>query len=206
MARYISLTSASFVPVLLDKLHGSITADYEPTLRRDGLSCVMLLLKKVIMTRWDILINLINENGYRNIAEIGIYRGKTVRKILAACELDVYFLVDPIWQQSLSHYLSISGNAHIACYLIRTSEKASSYMNDQSLDLVFLDALHTKQDVLDDISHWQPKIRSGGVLCGDDYDNIKCPGVKQAVDEVFGDSVELVEIGRKGVKIWLVKL
>lgn len=155
------------------------------------------------MTRWDVLIDLINTNGYKNIAEIGVHRGKTARKILKACELDRYVLVDPIWQPVVSRLVT---QYPIAQYLIRTSELAAPFVKDNVLDLVFLDALHDYDHVLEDINLWTPKIREGGILCGDDYDSCKCPGVKQAVGEALGDKVELIDVGRKGVKVWVVRI
>ena len=55
------------------------------------------------------------------------------------------------------------------------------------LDFAFIDADHGREGCLGDIIAWWPKIRSGGLMCGDDFD---CPmgkqwdwGVKQAVEE-----------------------
>lgn len=40
---------------------------------------------------------------------------------------------------------------------------------DNSLDFVYIDADHKYDSVLADIRAWWPKIKSGGILCGDDY-------------------------------------
>jgi predicted O-methyltransferase YrrM len=53
------------------------------------------------------------------------------------------------------------------------------------LDLVFIDGDHSYAAVRQDIQTWQPLVRSGGILCGDDYDPIKKPGVVRAVDELL---------------------
>ncbi len=155
------------------------------------------------MTRWNILIDLINTNGYKKIAEIGVRRGRTARKVLVACELDRYVLVDPVWFPVVSRLVT---QYPIAQYRIETSKLAASFIKDDALDLVFLDALHDYEHVLEDINLWLPKIREGGILCGDDYDSHKCPGVKEAVGEAFGDKVELIDVGVKGVKVWLVRI
>lgn len=156
------------------------------------------------MTRWDVLIDLINTNGYRNIAEIGVHRGKTTRKVLEACELDSYGLVDPVMCIKLVDFLESYPQAYY--YYGMTSELASRMYQDHSLNLVFLDALHDYEHVLEDIRLWMPKIRKGGILCGDDYGQAHCEGVEQAVYAVFGDRVELRDIGRKDVKVWVVKI
>ena len=155
------------------------------------------------MNRWTVLIDLIKTNGYKDIAEIGVNKGKTTRKILEACELDRYWLIDPVRNDKL--YTDIWFLPAVQ-FCFRTSEQAGELIAEGTLDLVFIDALHGYDNVLEDISLWQPKIREGGILCGDDYDQAHCEGVKQAVDEVFGDRVELVEVGRKGAKVWIVRL
>lgn len=169
----------------------------------DGRSSAML--RYIIMTRWEILIELIQQNGYTKIAEIGVYRGRTTRKILLACarQLDRYLLVDPVKCLQLEGYVWFFPAVD---YQIMTSEQAQVIIMGYSFDLIFLDALHTKQDVKDDIRWWMPKIRHGGILCGDDYGQAHCEGVKQAVDEVFGDRVELRPVGRKGNHVWIVRV
>lgn len=51
------------------------------------------------------------------------------------------------------------------------------------IDLVFIDANHTYEDVRDDIVVWEPLVRRGGILAGDDYDAEHFPGVVRAVDQ-----------------------
>lgn len=60
-------------------------------------------------------------------------------------------------------------------------------VDDRTIDLVFLDDNHTYEYVSDELVNWWPKVRSGGVLCGDDY---WMPSVKSAVDS-FASSNDL---------------
>ncbi len=78
------------------------------------------------------------------------------------------------------------------------SLEAAPMFRDESMDFVFIDANHDYEAVKADIEAWLPKVRPGGVLCGHDYSDgplpggkgeIEFPGVKQAVDEAFGDAV-----------------
>jgi len=48
------------------------------------------------------------------------------------------------------------------------SIRAATRYEDGSLDFVFLDASHEKDDVKADILAWQPKLKPTGVLAGDD--------------------------------------
>jgi hypothetical protein len=59
---------------------------------------------------------------------------------------------------------------------------AAKQFEDNSLDLVYIDGDHTYQGVVRDLAAWFPKVRKGGMICGDD---IGWPGVKRAVDEFF---------------------
>ncbi len=52
-------------------------------------------------------------------------------------------------------------------------------------DLVFIDGAHDYLSVREDIEHWLPVVKPGGIIAGHDY--VKdYPGVIQAVDEAFG--------------------
>lgn len=55
-------------------------------------------------------------------------------------------------------------------------------------DFVFIDADHSYEGCAGDIAAYIKLVRSKGVLAGHDY---HWPGVKQAVDEWFGDNVKL---------------
>lgn len=56
-----------------------------------------------------------------------------------------------------------------ATILREPSEMAHTKIGDDSLDLVFVDGNHTFEAVQSDIRNWFPKIRSGGLLIGDDW-------------------------------------
>lgn len=62
-----------------------------------------------------------------------------------------------------------------------TSTLAAPNFENESLDLVFIDADHSYEAVKADIAAWEPKVRPGGILCGHDYGVF--PGVTRAVNE-----------------------
>jgi predicted O-methyltransferase YrrM len=65
-----------------------------------------------------------------------------------------------------------------------TSKAASKKFADESLDVVFIDLDHSYEAVKEDIRLWLPKVKKGGYIAGDDYqENWK--GVIQAVDELL---------------------
>jgi len=69
------------------------------------------------------------------------------------------------------------------------------------LDFVFVDADHTYQGVIDDVTAWMSKVRKGGWILGHDYGSKRHPEVKRAVDKLFGRRVEV-----DADHVWAVKL
>ena len=77
--------------------------------------------------------------------------------------------------------------------MIATSAGAAKLMNpDRAFDMIFLDAMHTKEEVRADILRWVPRLRDDGILAVHDYGHQNYPGVKQAVDELFGPQQDTV--------------
>jgi hypothetical protein len=72
------------------------------------------------------------------------------------------------------------GMIHSPC----SSVEASKAYADESLDFVMLDAGHELADVREDIAHWWPKVKPGGILAGHDFSHY-FPGVMRAALEAF---------------------
>ena len=71
------------------------------------------------------------------------------------------------------------------------SVKGSQRIAEGSLDLVFIDAIHLYEDVLEDIAAWLPKVKPNGILAGDDY-STAFQGVIDAVNETFPDRIRRI--------------
>lgn len=70
--------------------------------------------------------------------------------------------------------------------IIQLSSQRASKLFSEELDFVYLDADHTYEGVVEDIKHWWPCIKRGGLLSGHDYGYNRIDtdfGVKEAVDE-----------------------
>lgn len=66
--------------------------------------------------------------------------------------------------------------------VISNSAEYASKLDDWSVDLVYFDGGHKKQEVLDDLNAYYPKLKHMAVLCGHDY-CICEHGVIEAVEE-----------------------
>jgi len=146
-------------------------------------------------------------------AEVGVERGRTSRRLLLRYPKLHMVLVD-LWEQGDGGgTTSKSKKQLMACHqealdnmrgfepsrwsvLQGVSWEMANQIKDGSLDLVFIDASHTYEDVTRDLRAWYNKVRSGGVVSGHDYLGRwePVPGlVKKAVDEFaveYGYQVE----------------
>jgi len=71
---------------------------------------------------------------------------------------------------------------------------------DESIDFVYIDSLHTHDHVKKEITNWLPKIKKTGYIGGHDYADVV--GVSMAVRDFFHE--DIIEVFGDGS--WLVKL
>ena len=152
------------------------------------------------MTNQGVLINKILDTlnlNTLNFAEIGVYKGRStalfnVELINRNIEYN-YYAIDH-FQGSTEHdntidYYSIAlENLNPIIHKINLIKNDSisecqNYPNDY-FDIVYIDASHDYESVKKDVLHWLPKVKNGGIICGDDY-TLSWPGVVRAVDELF---------------------
>lgn len=138
------------------------------------------------------------------IAEIGVFKGHTSERLRYFWPHAELYLVDPWVVQPRFGGWCYRGNPKQADWDAMYGGVAAMFKGDErvrvlrmtsaeaakqvdNLDLVFIDAIHTKQGVLDDISLWLPKLNRPGIISGHDY-NESGPykGVGAAVKEKFG--------------------
>lgn len=143
--------------------------------------------------------------------EIGTWKGKSTScmgqlikssgKNIKFYAIDTFEGSDEVWHQEWIKYLKDNNTSLFQEYennlkscgvydvvntIKSTSVEASSMFDDESIDFIFIDAAHDYESVLSDIRAWYPKIKPGGLICGDDY--VPCwDGVVKAVDEYFKD-------------------
>lgn len=70
------------------------------------------------------------------------------------------------------------------------SWEAAEQFADKSIDFCYIDADHSYNSVIKDITAWYPKIKPGGYIGGDDMTK-KFPGVAKAVTEFFGKKLKV---------------
>lgn len=141
-------------------------------------------------------------------AEIGVFRGEFSALILRELKPRKLHLIDPwlfrndppydrAWYGSgVGSQEGMDGiyegirhtfkQPNISIHRGKSSELASSFP-DGYFDWVYVDGDHCYEAVKNDLALYAPKIRVGGFLCGDDYDNSGwwSDGVTLAVQEFF---------------------
>jgi len=154
--------------------------------------------------RARVIIDLIDSNSFRRVAEIGVCKGETAIPVMISCQINDFLLVDPDFN-NVHGLIEMAQSHHFVRLADMTSESAAVITDDFYFDLVFVDALHDEESVDRDIHLWTPKVRKGGIICGHDYDNRRFPGVKNAVDRMFGvENVRTEPV--RACKVWIVQL
>jgi len=127
-----------------------------------------------------------------NVAEIGVREGHYSRYILANTNIKKLYAIDP-WE--INRELANPQECYDTCknflnpfgdrfeMIKEYSVAASKLFCDEYFDFIYIDAMHTYENVKEDILSWYPKLKKGGILAGHDYHQNDWPGVVQAVDE-----------------------
>lgn len=146
---------------------------------------------------YNVLRELLDEGSFLQYncgAEVGIFEASTSRHLLRFFPQLHLHCIDPFvaydehehdkTQEKMS---AVEQTARAAlepfgerAHIIKDfSEQAAAKIADNSLDFVFIDAIHTYDAVLSDLRCWYPKVRPNGLVSGHDY---SWPGVKEAVE------------------------
>lgn len=86
-------------------------------------------------------------------------------------------------------------------YARLASTDAVHLFEDDSIDFVYIDANHEFDDVVKDIKAWWPKIKLGGLLAGDDFDN---PSVGNAVSYIAPIISPKLSFTKHSGPVWLM--
>ena len=122
--------------------------------------------------------------------EVGCFAGVSSRAIALHC--GVLHCVDPYtWEavaQAEQMFDSVVGDYPNILKVKLRSVEAAKLFEDGSIDFVYIDADHTYQSVVEDITAWKGKVRAGGYIAGHDSDMVE---VLQAVRDCLGEPLEI---------------
>ena len=172
----------------------------------------------------EVVIEIIETEKAKIIAEIGVWKSGLAKTILRKCAniITEYWGIDP-WKDydsyeefepNMERYEKTTPegweNAYFyACrlmyyfpqlHIVRgIPVRAAKLFSPEHFDLVFIDADHRYEGALTDIKTWLPLVKKGGILSGHDY-KPSHPGVMKAVDEIIGKDITIVRDGSVWVK------
>jgi predicted O-methyltransferase YrrM len=159
------------------------------------------------------LLEATSENGI--FVELGAYKGKStsfiVTEIINRDRNIQFYTVDTFQGDSGSNdlkeiqaykqvnvssmYEEFVANTNHLCEHLETiigkSNEAAQLFEDNSVDVIFIDAGHSASAVLADLKAWYPKMRNNSIMSGHDYNS--WVGVKTSVLEFFGKEPDKVE-------------
>lgn len=159
---------------------------------------------------YGIFTDIVKQNKYKNVAEIGAGYGTHSRHILDQTDVEKLYIVDPMKFYTNDAFASDVLAAESFTYVDQNFNKLFTLINndllmwkhrytwlrkksievkeeeipDGSLDAVFIDGNHEYVFVLADLRKYWKKLRSGGQLLGDDY---WMTGVSRAVNDFSGE-------------------
>ena len=175
---------------------------------------------------YHVIPSIIDKYNLKIIAEIGVAFGGHLEKIMSETDIEKAHAIDPyfLYESSTDSFayqgiryaqsdyddlftfsserLKKFGNR--VDFLRESSTDASKKIDDNYLDLVFIDAEHTYDSLKKDIETWSPKVKNGGIISGHDYGHGNFPDVKRLVDEWCEDKNYELNLG-DGYVWWVIK-
>lgn len=131
---------------------------------------------------------VINDMEYKIGIEIGVRDGLYSKWLLEKTNLEKLYSVDLFpgldIMENARNKLRAFGDRSV---LIRDSSvDFAKKCDDKFFDFIYIDAGHSYSDVMSDIVAWWPKLKSGGMISGDDYSYVTNPseGTYGTVDAV----------------------
>ena len=137
------------------------------------------------------LVESLNIEGFNTAIEGGVRTGWFSKYILDHTKMKVY-AVDP-WEPNMELvnaqecYEECKGRltpyGDRAVMIKGYSPQEADAFESESVDFIYIDALHDYPAVKKDIETWWKKLRRGGVISGHDFNRSKWPEVVRAVEE-----------------------
>lgn len=166
---------------------------------KDLIAFINEKIENVVKNEWSlyypVTCDIIKKFNLKIGAEIGVAFGTHSEFILKNTNVEKLICVDPFkeyweltdlkqahWDLIFAYVIHLLEPFKQRAELLRmTSQEAAQIIHDNSLDFVFIDGDHSYENVKLDLDLWFKKIRPGGILVGDDYQQTW--GVRPAVNE-----------------------
>ena len=120
--------------------------------------------------------------GCRRVVELGTGSAWTaISLVLADQDRDVVSY-DPIERQERERYVLLAGRrARNRLRLVGLPGDQGAPEPNNTVDLLYIDSSHDRDDTLREVDAWRPALRPGSLIVFDDYGHPSYPGVEAAV-------------------------
>ena len=127
--------------------------------------------------------------------EIGVRFGYNAENVLNNYNIDKIYLIDPYCE--LPYLTHLFSKDKVKDYKVQARNRLNKYKNKciwledfsqnvcdkiegGSIDILYIDGDHSSKAVLQDLELYYDKVKEGGLIIGDDYNE---EGVKEAIEE-----------------------
>lgn len=156
---------------------------------------------------------MIEMNGYSSIVEVGVFAASLASRILHDLKdkISIYYMVDPYkpypesydrepraeeltqeyWDKYLQRAIGLTQRCPNKAFLIREeSVIAARQLIGETVDIVYLDGIHDRPNLINDVYCWLQLICDGGMIGGHDY-AARFGSYVETIDAIFGDGFNL---------------
>jgi len=146
------------------------------------------------------LIKELGDNSNKTMIEIGSFVGEST--VMFAQSFGTVIAIDPFlegydegdttsyqfdFDNVYQTYLDRTTIYPNIKTIVDTSDNAVKELDGETYDFIYIDGIHTYEQVKKDIQNYLPLVKKGGVIGGHDYVNSgHLVGVYEAVNEMFG--------------------
>ena len=168
----------------------------------DKILDIIMDTDKNYLPYYHVIPGLIKKHNYKDILEIGVFCGGHAQKILECGNInltgiDPYQMYTPgmprldsqsdfdILYNLTMNRLSIESDKHdcMINHYRMTSDESFEKLKGKIFDVVFIDGLHTYEQLTKDLNNYSLIIRKGGVIACHDYNHPTFPDLTVAIDE-----------------------
>jgi len=149
--------------------------------------------------------------------EIGVERGGSAFNLLENSDVKILYLIEPYLP-----YTDLEGehvcdehcqkNNKKICLdtlknftnfqlIEKSSDEAFNFFEDESLDYIFIDGLHTYEQCYKDMENYYPKLKKGGLFYGHDFTYVS--KVREAVENFSKKVNKEIENCKNDVWYWI---
>lgn len=131
----------------------------------------------------DLKLLLELADGCHRVVELGTGTGWTAISLVLADPARRVVTYDAVDRDAASYLQLVAPDVRQRVQIV-LAPGVSGPVDDEPIDLLYIDSSHERQPTLDEWRVWAPHLRPGAPVLFDDYNHPDFPGVREAVEEL----------------------